>query len=437
MVKTAQSAPLLLRPDGPPSRRAVWTVLALALIGRLLPFLSLVFRSSVTWIYGRGLETGFVAHALLSHQGFASPFGGHTGPTALISPGYVLLVTGIFKLFGEASAASATVILLAQVALGVLTVWLIMQLAGRLAGGRTALLAGAFFALWPPLLWVPTIFWDTSLTLCAIPALLLLAMHLRERPARGLWLAFGALCGGAVLVNLALCFTVLAIFCWTAWNVRAHRGNILFAATLALLIYAPWPLRNARALHAFIPLRTTVGLELWMGNREGATGYLDEAVFPLFNHQELADYLDRGEVAYMQTKTAAAAAAIREHPKSFAALTAQRFFRFWLGAGTRGGSHLYVTGAAFTSLFGLAGLITLFRRGERRTALLYALPLLVFPLPYYITHAEFRYRLALDPVLTSLAALSVGVLLQYWQSRSAADHRHASARSAEDVVVHA
>jgi hypothetical protein len=36
-----------------------------------------------------------------------------------------------------------------------------------------------------------------------------------------------------------------------------------------------------------------------------------------------------------------------------------------------------------------------------------ALPMLLFPLPYYITHAEFRYRVILDPLLTILAAYAV------------------------------
>jgi hypothetical protein len=35
---------------------------------------------------------------------------------------------------------------------------------------------------------------------------------------------------------------------------------------------------------------------------------------------------------------------------------------------------------------------------------LFALPLLLFPLPYLITHAEFRYRIVIDPLLAVLAA---------------------------------
>jgi asparagine N-glycosylation enzyme membrane subunit Stt3 len=35
---------------------------------------------------------------------------------------------------------------------------------------------------------------------------------------------------------------------------------------------------------------------------------------------------------------------------------------------------------------------------------LFAVPLLVFPLPYYVTHAEFRFRMVLVPVVVLLAA---------------------------------
>ena len=47
------------------------------------------------------------------------------------------------------------------------------------------------------------------------------------------------------------------------------------------------------------------------------------------------------------------------------------------------------------------------REGRLRLAVLFLLPLMVFPLPYYITHAEFRYRLVIDPLLTILAAYAL------------------------------
>jgi len=53
----------------------------------------------------------------------------------------------------------------------------------------------------------------------------------------------------------------------------------------------------------------------------------------------------------------------------------------------------------------------------RAFAVLMALPLLLFPLPYYITHAEFRYRLNIDPLLTILAAYAVTQLASAWSRR--------------------
>jgi hypothetical protein len=55
----------------------------------------------------------------------------------------------------------------------------------------------------------------------------------------------------------------------------------------------------------------------------------------------------------------------------------------------------------------------IWRLGRKRRfglATLFLLPLILFPLPYYITHAEFRYRLVVDPLLTILAAYAVSKL---------------------------
>ena len=53
------------------------------------------------------------------------------------------------------------------------------------------------------------------------------------------------------------------------------------------------------------------------------------------------------------------------------------------------------------------GMWRLVRERRFRVAVLFLLPLMVFPLPYYITHAEFRYRLVVDPLLTILAGYAV------------------------------
>jgi hypothetical protein len=77
--------------------------------------------------------------------------------------------------------------------------------------------------------------------------------------------------------------------------------------------------------------------------------------------------------------------------------------------------------AVLTSLLGAVGLLFLFRSRQRAYAVLFGLPLLLFPFPYYITHAEFRYRLNIDPLLTVLAACAVAqITMAISRRRSAA-----------------
>ena len=63
---------------------------------------------------------------------------------------------------------------------------------------------------------------------------------------------------------------------------------------------------------------------------------------------------------------------------------------------------MFALHACLGSCLGLGGVWLLFRRGDVRAGLLLTLPLLLFPVPYYITHAEFRYRLVIDPLITVL-----------------------------------
>lgn len=348
---------------------------------------------------------GLLARSLLAGLGFSSPFGGSTGPTAFIAPGYPFLTAAVFQLCGIATRLSAAVIMLGQVLLGVLTVWLLMHVARSLFNQRTALVAGLIWSCSLPLLWIPTIFWDTSLSISLLLGLLALVLRLRDQVSPWMWLFLGAYCAVTALINPALLPTLTGILFWLAWQTRStSHSHLLLAAVSFGLVFAPWPLRNARVFHAFVPLRTTVGFELWMGNREGASGYLEEQLFPMYNPVELAEYRRVGEIEYTAHKSALARQSVEKHLDRFVSLTAIRFLRFWTGTGTQKGSPFFALHACLTSAFGLAGVSLLWRRHSYALATLFAIPLLLFPLPYYCTHAEFRYRLVLDPLLTLAAS---------------------------------
>lgn len=389
-------------------------------MGRLLAFSSFLTNHPHTWLFSHPWEMGLLANSLLHGQGYSSPFGGSTGPTAFIAPGYPTLVAGIFAVFGSFTLASAVVIVSLNILVSLATIWLMIGLAVEFLDTRTAAIAGLVWAMSLPLWWVPEIFWESSFSEFFLIAIVALALRYRRAPTPFHWIVLGVCCAIVSLINPALLFCMLAIMGWLAWHTwRASRTAPLLGLLALAVVFAPWPIRNAVRFHAFIPLRSTVGFELWMGNRPGSDGRLDESLFPMFDKHELANYLSQGEVAYTSGKSAQAWDYIHAHPATFADVTRRRVWRFWAGTGNAGASVTFEIYALFTSLFGFAGLVVLYRRRMRSFAVLLALPLLLFPLPYYITHAEFRYRLNIDPVLTVLAAYAVAQLAAAWSRRTA------------------
>jgi 4-amino-4-deoxy-L-arabinose transferase-like glycosyltransferase len=383
-------------------------VLALALVGRLLILWFAMVRFPHHWLFSRGIELGTLAQSLLAGRGLSSPFGGSTGPTALLAPGYPAAIAVLFGIFGSFTFRAAVAVMAMQLLFSWMTVLLIMHVARQCFGMRAATMAGIFWAVSLPLLWMPTIFWDSCLSTLLLVSMIGLALRCEERPGSLLWAGMGAYSGLAALVNPALLPALLAVLGWAAWQTRKKLPYApLLSLLVGLLVFAPWPLRNARALGAFIPLRSTVGLELWMGNHAGATGFLDESQFPIFNRREFDEYAAKGEVVYMQDKSELAMAYIRAHPAEFLRLTTIRIIRFWTGTGTKNGSVIFALHAVLTTGLGTMGLSRLFQRRSLSLAALFLLPLMLFPLPYCITHAEFRYRLVVDPLLTILGAYAV------------------------------
>lgn len=417
----------------PPGRERLWfcAVLAAAFVLRLLA-VNIELHKPVMQFYSHPWEMSLLGKTLVEGLGYSSPFGVPTGPTAFIAPGYPTLVAGIFRLFGVYTFKSELVIILLNVAAALATIALMMRLERKLFGATAAWAAGIFWAVSLPVLWVPIIFWESSFSALFFVVMLALALRTCRAPTLANWLLLGAFTGVAALINPALIFSFVAMMGWVAWQTRrdpatantagvrsfSWKPPVLSVLTL-FAVFIAWPIRNAVRFHAFIPLRSTVGFELWMGNRPGATGRLDESVYPMLNRHELDSYIAQGEVAYVRGKSAAAWSYIGSHPAWFAEMTARRVFRFWSGTGNAESPLIYEAHALTTTLLGFLGLVMLWRR-DRSLAMLFALPLLLFPVPYYITHAEFRYRLNLDPVMTMLAAYAAVEIVAALAARRAA-----------------
>jgi len=165
----------------------------------------------------------------------------------------------------------------------------------------------------------------------------------------------------------------------------------VFALTLV-----PWSIRNYHAFHRVLPLRDNFGLELWIGNHEGANEAQQyPSAFPLIDP---AEYNQLGELPFMEAKLHAAIQFIRYHPATFLRLSVYRFAYFW---SEPQGSWWFVP-----SLLAWAGMVLALRRYPA-PAWPYALVMLVFPLVYYFTHTFPSYRHPMEPVVLLFASFTL------------------------------
>lgn len=387
-------------PGNTPKRSHFLFILMIAAVARLGAFLYISHLRHLGAITFWGNEDIAIALSLYQHHSYASPFGIPSGPTALLAPGYPLLIAAAMYLLGSGPAATTAMIAF-QTVLSLLTLALLMFIARRHFGVRTANLAGFVFAVWLPMVIAPTYIWDTCLSALMLTAAVGLAPVLKWSRLQAVAVGLGSAI--AILVNPSLLIILFALFAWSAWRARVFPwvGLVVFVAALS-----PWTIRNLVVMRSFVPLRSSFGYELWLGNHSGGDGNMKAAPFP---ENDLKDRLllqRMGEIGYVHAKQASAMAFIAAHPAEFARLSGKRFFRFWTGTAN---SASPIT--AYVALLGFAGLSLLWRR--KQLALLFSLPLVIYPLPYYITHADARFQFVIDPLLAVLAGYACECLLAF------------------------
>lgn len=382
-------------------------------------------------------ETGNIAMALASGQGFANVFRAKTGPTAWLAPVYPLLVAATFKIFGIFTARA----FLACVALNILfsagacvpLFYAGEQVAGRAAGVTAAWLWALFpNAILIPFEWV----WDTSLSALLAAAILWATLKVADSRAWRDWCAYGLLWGLALMTNPALGALLPFLLGWAIYRGRRktvptpqHRAATpeearlsfsrpMAAMTLTFLCCAPWMIRNYEVFHTFIPMRSNLPFELWVENNDLFDPHAINPRTRITRFEEVRTYAQLGESAYMHKKWELATKFILTHPALEIHLTANRFIANWMGTESpakdfqRAESN-FVRGVFIINVLAVAGalsglVVLIWRRS------VFAFPVVVFPvvfpLLYYITHASLRLRHPIDPILVLLAAIAVSAL---------------------------
>jgi 4-amino-4-deoxy-L-arabinose transferase-like glycosyltransferase len=389
-------------------------------------------------------EQGNVARALVTGQGFGSPFVSQQ-KSAIMTPVYPLIVAGIFKVFGVHTAGSIFAVHAFDCLINSLACIPIFLLGRRGFSRQVGLWAAWTWVFFPYGIYFAAAWaWSTHLLLLCLLWLLYLAQRMEQSPRLGLWAGFGLLAGFAGLTEPSILVVIPFLMALAAWRLARVGRRWLVPGLVASVVLAgtisPWLIRDAVVFHRFIPMRDSMGLELWMGNNGYSERWTTDSRHPLHDTRELAAY-DQGELAYMDHKAEQAKDYIAGHPGWYAWMCMRRAVYLWTGYWSFDAGYLAMEPmdpeniplATFMTLIGLTGLILAWKRRPFEAIRLGGV-LFMFPLIYYFTHPEPYHMRTLDPLLVMLGCYAV-VTLREKAAEAAARIARLKAAEANEVVV--
>jgi hypothetical protein len=218
-----------------------------------------------------------------------------TGTTAQFgrAPGYPAFLSLIGA--GTTTATAAPVrVKVVQAFIGAITIWLIAMAAWGAAGPIAGIVAAWLAAIHPPLVWISSYVFSESLyAALAIGAALALQKTVElagPRPREGMPVAgalvSGLLTGVAILVRPAMIFFLPLALIWLLRR-RLAWAAVGFVAG-AVLVVAPWTVRNYRSHGRFVLVASEGGVTFWTGNHPLASGEGDLAANPELKRAEIA-----------------------------------------------------------------------------------------------------------------------------------------------------
>jgi len=402
--------------------REALSILLVALVLRLAFVLAFDTPAQVErGLWEWGYEAGSIANSLHQDQGFANvwtrdvpPWNLGSGPTGWLGPAYPALVAWLLDLTGGLTRTTAWILFTIQSIVSALTCVLVWGLGTRLGSPRAGRIAAWALVLHPLAIWhAAATVWDTTFAAFTFTAVLAgLAACERDAGKRG-WTYLGLLYGASLLVNAAP-MVLLPIVGWVAWRSRpkllhwagAFAPFLLAAAAVTL----PWMVRNAGEVGSFA-LRTSLGVELRVGNHDGADGHYARDRHPSHSPAEFLRYRELGEAAYAQAASDDAWHWIRENPGRFIVLTLRRTAAWWIGEDPFSDPRLDYGVAARDDprswgkwilhlLVGVLGLLGagFWARADRRPRP-YLMAMFLLPPVYCVTHVMERYRWPVEPLL--------------------------------------
>ncbi len=316
-------------------------------------------------------------------------------PTAVMEPGYPILLGIFFRLFGAVSGSVFTINLL--FALG--GAFAVRKLVMDVWGAESGLMAAVLWSLYPPYVYYSAY----AMTETAHFALLMISSMLLLSAGRGegKGLLAGISLGAFFLIRATAIFLIPLELLYLAW--RKRWKALLFISAGFVIAVSPWVARNWISMGEPL-LMPTKGVLNFLTRNDPATLAL-EGVFvpediPVYN-TELLEFptVDSipGELARSRALGEAGRTYVLSNPRLMAWLAWNRATGFLAPGGSTLGTRGMLAGLIIYPLM-LLGTIGLWRnRSHPEAVFLFALFVLYFFI-HVMAHGGVRYRLPVDAV---------------------------------------
>ena len=327
------------------------------------------------------------------------------------APVYPLFLAAVI---GPTGLDALTAVKLAQSLVGALGVWLVALVATRVAGPRAGLNAAWMAAIYPPLVWTPAyVFSETLYMALAVGHVLLAVRLLGEWGESGKWgwlLWCGVVGGLAALTRPAHLFFLLLLGLWLLAKRRLRDAVLLTAG--ALLVIAPWTVRNAREYGRVVLIASEGGVTFWTGNHPLSTGEGDLAANPAIkrdNQRLRAAHVGLSPEELEPVYYREAMQAIARDPVWWMSLLVRKAFYTWVPLGpsyTLHSTRYVVASLASYGLLlaaGIVGAMAVIRARRWPVALGLLLASAVLVCVVFFPQERFRIPV-IDPALIVLAA---------------------------------
>lgn len=428
-------------PAQPASRRWRWMAAAAVALLLLTAVLRLAYLSATPGYVATGDARDYDLHAqsISVGQGFSRTLA-YGRPTAFRPPGYPYFLAGVYRLAGVQNADRTRrehVARVAQVYVGTALVALLGLLAAQVAGAVVGLFALALGAVYVPLITVGGSVMSEPLFDVFMLASLCAAVAHRRSAHRWRWALAAGVLGGLAILTRANALVLLLPLALAVWDGRPRRSRVALGppvalCLVALLVVAPWTIRNARELHAFIPVSTQLGSAL-------AGTYNDDARHDRHDPaswrslRRVADYMPlfrkvrtTPEPVLEKQLRAASEDYIRAHP-GYVPTVAWWSTRRMLDLGRE---HRWRNTAAVIGIdrawadrgvlcFWLVALLAIagaFTTAARRTpGFVWLVPVLMYLSVVFLVVETPRYRTPIDPFVLLLAAMALAAVVQRYR----------------------